>query len=544
MSHNNFGRRRFIQNAALFSTGLITSLGSASFASAADVVIDAVVIGSGFGGAIAALRLGQAGVNTVVLERGRAWPTPPLPNGRQDTFSTFQNPDGRSAWLSPVDLFGRPIPVYTGVFEFVQEVGTSITQGAGVGGGSLVYNAILYQPPRDLFYRVFPTSINYDELNSVYYPRALQMLGGSPIPDDILATPYYTAARVFLQQVNKAGIRGFKVPIGVDWNIVRQEIQGTRVPSAIAGQTWYGINSGAKNSVDKNYLLQAQNTGKVTVQVLTVVTDIAESNDPNRPYRVSYRRINENGQTIGTGSYLCKYLFLGAGSLGTSKLLVRAKAKGTLPRLNEFIGKGWAGNGDTFAIRTGLPTPLNPAQGGPGTVMAQYFNNPYGPISFFPVPSPFNPDGTLINIGMTIPTVRGEFRYDPATDSVKLFWPGDPRSLEAARFAYNVEDRKNATSTTGIIEGGVPPIKRQGTADTSQFNPTSAHPLGGAVLGQACDLYGRVKGYQGLYVVDGALLPGSTGAANPALTIAAMAERCMDQIISCDIKKIASSCKV
>ncbi len=59
----------------------------------------------------------------------------------------------------------------------------------------------------------------------------------------------------------------------------------------------------------------------------------------------------------------------------------------------------------------------------------------------------------------------------------------------------------------------------------------SAHPLGGAVLGKACDLEGRVKRHPGLYVVEGALIEGNTGLANPALTIATLAERCMDRIL-------------
>jgi cholesterol oxidase len=65
--------------------------------------------------------------------------------------------------------------------------------------------------------------------------------------------------------------------------------------------------------------------------------------------------------------------------------------------------------------------------------------------------------------------------------------------------------------------------------------PLSAHPLGGAVLGKACDLYGRVMNYKGLYVVDGALIPGATGCVNPSLTIAALAERNMEQILKHDI---------
>jgi cholesterol oxidase len=64
------------------------------------------------------------------------------------------------------------------------------------------------------------------------------------------------------------------------------------------------------------------------------------------------------------------------------------------------------------------------------------------------------------------------------------------------------------------------------------------HPLGGAVLGQACDGYGRLAGYRGLYVVDSALIPGSTGACNPALTVTALAERCLDDVVTRDVDTV------
>ena len=70
---------------------------------------------------------------------------------------------------------------------------------------------------------------------------------------------------------------------------------------------------------------------------------------------------------------------------------------------------------------------------------------------------------------------------------------------------------------------------------TLSFNPqVTAHPLGGAVMGKACDLEGRVKNYPGLFVVDGALIEGAVGLANPSFTIAALAERCMDRILTKD----------
>ena len=248
----------------------------------------AIIIGSGFGGAVAALRLGQAGIDTVVLERGRAWPI--KDPTRNATFATFEEPDGRAAWLSPVirtpGYEGTRIRVYPGVLEVLAEDGITVMAGAGVGGGSLVYSGVLVQPPRELFEQVFPRSIDYGEMDRVYYPRVRGILKPAPIPDDILATDYYATGRVVREHGVRAGFpvrersaqfgnATWKMDLNVDWEVIRGEIAGTRVPSAIIGEQWYGNNSGAKLSVDRNYLPQAAATGFVQIRPLHVVTEIA-----------------------------------------------------------------------------------------------------------------------------------------------------------------------------------------------------------------------------------------------------------------------------
>jgi cholesterol oxidase len=157
-------------------------------------------------------------------------------------------------------------------------------------------------------------------------------------------------------------------------------------------------------------------------------------------------------------------------------------------------------------------------------------DNPFGPTSLVELVLPPHINAALGAAGapphfanyasLGMPPAIGSFAYDAAAGAVTLNWPGtDPRLanfLGAAQQTLAVLDQRNGSLTLG-------------------FNPfVSAHPLGGAILGKACELDGQVKGHPGLYVVDGALIEGSTGLANPSFTIAALAERCLDHILSRD----------
>ena len=505
-------KRRQILQASLAATASIGAYNLSAFGKGSTEHVEAVVIGSGFGGAVTSLRLAQAGIETVVLERGRRWPI----TNAGDTFATYQKPDGRSTWLSSTTIIGEtPIDVFTGVLDIKVGDGVNVLRGAGVGGSSLVYNGFTYQPTKELFYRVFPRSINYEELDRVYYPRVRSILKPSSIPDDILQSQYYLTSRIFLEEAAKANLKARKLDMNIDWDIVRQEIAGTKVPSAIDGQIYYGMNSGAKNSLDRNYLSMAEATGFVEIRPLHVVIEIEEVN--RRRFRIFCHEIDEQGTIVRKKTIVCNYLFLAAGSIGTTELLLRAKHHRKLRRLNNQVGKLWGTNGDTIGtVLTSIET--NPTKGAPGATVIEDFDNPVTPVTVEQFPLPNLPEGAYIALSMAINKPEGFLRYNASTQKVDLVWPRDSAHNQKIREAYfNTFERLNQPNATSLAQ-----------LDDS----VTAHPLGGATIGAVCNSYGRVRGYRNLFVVDGALIPGSTACTNPSFTIAALAERNMDKFLN------------
>jgi len=491
--------------------------------------VRAVVIGSGFGGAIAAYRLGLKGVETLVLERGRRWTT--RPDGR-GPFATSRRPDGRALWLSEADLLVSdgpkdPLQRHVGLVERYNEDGIIVWCSAGVGGGSLVYNTVLLQPSEANFYRSFPREVSYDEMNRDFYPRVVEIMDANPIPDDILASSPYLGARIFQEFATRAGIPTQRINTATNWHVVRKELRGLLEASATAGEIWYGGNSGYKNSLDKNYLKYAEDSGKVVVQERSNVTAIKENGSR---YLVEYNRISEDGTVLSRHSVDCDHLFMAAGSMGSSSLLVRAKHKGTLPKLNNEIGKNWGNNGDTFgSMKIGRPAGSD--SGGPAHIVGlDYETNPFGPQTVIAFPQPNNSPDSLVFLGMSIPSDSGYWDFDEVNDTPRLHWPVKTKGQKITEDGMEY--------TLNKIADAVTPAENAARARQSVkvSAGATAHPCGGATMGKACDLYGRVQGYRGLYVVDGAFIPLATAAANPALTIAAFAERSMATILSTDLR--------
>ena len=480
----------------------------------------ALVIGSGFGASAAALRLAQAGTSVTVLERGLRWPRDPF----RDIFTADMTADGRGLWhqRSFTNLTGMPVgPVdwFNGVLDTTRYENLSVWRAAAVGGGSVVYTGVSIAPDKRFFDLSFGGRVDYDEMASQWYPKARSVLRPSTMPDDIYASPGFAHSRTWDDHARRAGFDPQRVDGGWNWNVLRDEMSGRSRPSATVGCSTFGNSNGAKHDLTQNYIPQAEATGNAVVCHSHEV--VAIGTDSGGRYRVEVRRLDPEGNALETRTLTCDSLILGAGSIGTTELLVRAQATGALPELNEFVGRGWGTNGDAFMTRS-----LGPIGGGPqGAPCASRIVDDTGlPLSVenWYVPGVPTEMGFLGSLGMTIDPLRADFRYDRATDGMSLTWPkgGSRDTVEALRAV------QNRMAQAGRTVVSAEPFTRD-VDDTF-----TAHPLGGAVLGDVTDAYGRVKGHPGLYVMDGALVPGSTGAANPSLTITALAERNIAAVIA------------
>jgi len=321
-----------------------------------------IVIGSGFGGGVATLRLAQAGVPVLLLERGLRWPTGP----NATTFPLATKPDKRMLWYrSDPRPFGVPLAFepYTGLLEAVAGDNMNALCAAGVGGGSLVYQGMTLQPSEAAFYTQFPQALDWATLNRVHYPRVARMLQLETAPDRLIDSPNYLAARVFAEHARQAGLPVSKIPMPIDWNYALDELRGMMTPSYTNGMGALGVNNGGKHSVDVTYIAAAEATGRAEVRTQHEVTDIERAKDGR--WTIHANRIDTAGRVLENLIFTTPALIMAAGSLNTTKLLVRAAAKGHIPDMPEGIGGNWGTNADRIYVWTDPSQGFGTAQGGP-----------------------------------------------------------------------------------------------------------------------------------------------------------------------------------
>ncbi|MBO0854047.1 MAG: cholesterol oxidase, partial [Nocardia sp.] len=312
-----------------------------------------------------------------------------------------------------------------------------------------------------------------------------------------------------------------KIPMPIDWNYALAELRGRMKPSYTNGDGALGVNNGGKYSVDVTYIAAAEATGRVTVEPLHHVTDVERA--PDGRWRVHVDHIDTAGNVLEQKILTTGTLIMAAGSLNTTRLLVRAVAKGAIPGMPDGLGGNWGTNADRIYSWTCLDDDIEPVQGGPVIYGSLNWADPHKATTVIQASMP--PMGmdtrTTTLVGYGVSSARGHFAYDARTDDALLHWPKEGDA--AAQNGYIGPLVQRIAGTAGTL------------FDNNTVFPSTWHALGGATMGTVCDLEGRVHGQRGLYVLDGALLPGNCAACNPSMTIAAVAERALDRLVTHDV---------
>lgn len=529
-----------------------------------DYDFDVLVIGSGFGGSVAALRLTEKGYRVGVLEAGRRFddPAQPDPTRRHQALPRTSWRARRYLWAPALGLTG-----IQRIYLLRGQPGSRVLvlASAGVGGGSLNYANTLYRPG-GAFYRdpQWSSVTDWRRELAPYYDQAERMLGVVTNPT---VTPADEAVQRVAQRLGRAGTF-HPTPVGVYFGTGSGQDTADpffggagprRAGCTECGSCMTGCRLGAKNMLTENYLYLAERAG---ARIIPLTTATAIHPRPGGGYAVTTRR---TGPVPGLRRTLTAgQVVLAAGTYGTQRLLHRMKAAGALPRLSDQLGRATRTNSEAIlgAERPRLPGPDHSR----GVAITSSFHpdehthiepTRYGPGS--------NAMGALrsllIDGGGRAPR-WAKFLGQVAAHPWQLallpnLWHWSQRTI-IALVMQNRDNSITVRARRGPLGWGIRAERGHGEPNPAWipeahravrmlaeelggfaggtwldlFNvPTTAHFIGGCAIGGSpatgvLDAYQRVYGHEGLHVADGAALSANPGV-NPALTITAQAERAM-----------------
>lgn len=518
---------------ALGSLGLSAGLGSAGPAramhrSAALEEVDNLVIGTGYGGSVAAWRLGRAGKKVLMLEMGQRW------NRRGadgKIFTKMTNPDWRSMWFRdrlsmPLDRFlgmdvvNKKIERGPGVLDRRSLGFMDVYLGRGVGGGSLVNGAMAPRPKPSVMAREFP-NLDLHEFFKLYIDRAERSLRVSSIPKAFReSTPWYEFSRTGRKTAQASGYKVVDVPSTYNFDYMQQEAKGEVTRSALDGQVILGNDHG-KFDLRKTYLRWAEDTWNVAIRTGSEAISIHAQSDGS--YITVVEERDRQHKLLRTYKIKSRSVYLGAGSIGSTELLMRSRAIDGLKKLAHEVGQFWGPNGNTMFARANHGWDPTGSQQSTIPVMGVDLWDSDTPCftELCPMPTGIETWCSMY-LAVTDNPRKSAFSYNASQNRLTLDWSqaDSDESVKIAKAAFDPINQKQGTIYRNDLFQGSEEFSRNFTY----------HPLGGAVLGRATDNYGRVLGHPGLYVTDGALIPGILGV-NPFLTITALAERLMDDIL-------------
>jgi cholesterol oxidase len=538
---------------------------------AGDFDFDWLVIGSGFGGSVSALRLSEKGYEVGVLECGRR-------------FADHEFPESTSDYKR---YFWRPKIGWKGIFRLTTFKDVSVVSGCGVGGGSLGYANTLYVPPTQFFEDPQWSGItDWGRELAPHYEEAQRMLG-------VTTNPYDDPADQLLRELGEElGVSDTykKTPVGVYFgepdsstSAVNGDSDATngkndpyfggegpdRTPCSLCGRCMVGCPHGSKNTLVKNYLYLAEKRGAKVSPERTVI-DIRPlgRGDGSEGYEV---------ESVRSGAWVrrerqvqrARGVVVSAGPLGTNTLLQRCRLGGSLPRISSRLGELVRTNSEAILAvtvpedypenlikRVAITSSIYPdahthietvTYGNDGDSMSRLntlltgdgtrYTRPVKllgqiarhPKRFVQVVRPKNWSRRTIII-LVMQTLDNAIALRPKRGPFNTLWLSteqDPeRPIPTFIPVANKAAEWFAERTGGIAQSSIP---------EAVFNiPTTAHILGGAVIGSdpehgVIDAHQCVFGYENLLVCDGSAIPANVGV-NPSLTITALAEHAMSHV--------------
>ncbi|MDO3646324.1 GMC family oxidoreductase [Nocardia mangyaensis] len=504
---------------------------------------DVIVVGSGFGGSVSALRLTEKGYRVGVLESGRRWDA--------DTYPKTNWNIPKAIWAPRLGLTGP---------QRISALGKCLVfSGAGVGGGSLIYGNTLYEPLPEFYRdRAWAHITDWKTELAPYYDQAKRMLG-------VVENPRLGPKDEVLLQVARTldvADTFHRTHVGVFFNEGKEGVEvddpyfggvGPRRAGCIhCSECFTGCKHNAKNTTTLNYLHLAESKG-AQVHPLTTVTSVAP--DGQGGYRVE--TVQSNGWLRKQGrTFTAEQVVFAAAALGTQKLLHKLRVDGTLPALSPRLGELTRSNSEAiigvtsksrrdFAQGVAITSSIHPE---PQThVEVCTYGKGQNALFLQTVPMVDGGAFRFLRLLLTIllhpiQFLRSQNAHGASDRSVILLVM---QSLDNSLTSY-LKGRRLVTK-----QGGGEPnpewiplahdIARRYAAEsdaisgniaTDIFNiPATAHYIGGCTIGDSRDTgvidgYQRVYGYPGLHIADGSAITANLGV-NPSLTITAQAERAM-----------------
>ncbi|UFS96877.1 GMC oxidoreductase [Nocardia huaxiensis] len=513
---------------------------------------DWIVVGSGFGASVAALRLSEKGYRVGVLEQGRRF--------RDADFAEKASQLSRFLWLPAFGL--------RGILRLAPYKHATVLAGVGVGGGSLVYANTMYQPHSDDFYRhpQWAELADWRTELAPHFDTAKRMFGVEPYQG---ARPVDGLMRELSEDLGvPQGYR--RTPIAVYFGEAGKTVPDpyfdgdgpARTGCVRCGQCMLGCRYGAKNSLPKNYLWLAEKAGATVLPELKVV-DIAPlgGGSGEDGYRLTARRPGLSRR--GAREFTARGVVVAAGALGTNELLAACKRNGSLAELSERLGEVVRTNDESIPAATTVADAADYRSDAAITSSifldehTHFTNNTYGDggallsLVYGPATTAESALGRWAQFLAGYPGYLWQLVRNRHWSRRTVIFTVMRGTDVALRLRRGFGPGRLQTESTGPAPDGESAIQiasRVAALAARRMNgrplaalgetlgsaPMTAHFLGGAVIGKdrdhgVIDSRHQVFGYTNLLVCDGSAVPANVGV-NPSLTICAMAEAAMAHV--------------